>query len=165
MKTLTTGVMTFSIRGISTPLTVSEVHGTGAVITTRGITMEHGHIHPGDILQDILTLGTTTAGIMTHGIMADCTTHGTTADSGVQVHGTDGIHIMQAGTAVGMTLTGDTTSDQVTSLAIIMAGRAIIRTRTISLASTTAQDTALVQTECLPAQVRFAEAVRSAAVL
>ena len=82
MKTHTTGVMTFSIRGISTPLTVSEVHGTGAVITTRGITMEHGHIHPGDILQDILTLGTTTAGIMTHGIMADGTTHGTTVGSG-----------------------------------------------------------------------------------
>lgn len=158
MKTHTTGVMTFSTRGISIPLTVSEVHGTGAVITTRGITMEHGHIHPGDILQDILTLGTTTAGIMTHGITADGTTHGTTADSGVQVHGTDGIRTMPAGTEDGTILSGDITSDQATSTVIIMADQVIIRTRTTSLAYTTAHDTVPVQTESLQAHLLSEEA-------
>ena len=80
MKTHTTGVMTFSTRGISTPLTVSEVHGTGAATMIHG-TAAHG----------IGTHGRTIIGDITDG-----TTHGTTEDSGI--HGTteaatDGIHI------------------------------------------------------------------------
>ena len=72
---------------------------------------------------------------------------------------------MRDGTADGTTLIGDITSDQATSPVIITADRATIRTRTTSLASTPVQGTAQVPTECLQAQVRFAEAVRSAAVL
>lgn len=67
---------------------------------------------------------------------------------------------MQDGTEDGMTHIGDITSDQDTSLAIIMEVQAIIQTKTISLASTTEHATALVPTECLQAQVRSAEAER-----
>ena len=101
-----TGAMTSeTTTAITTDLTASEVHGTGAVITTHG-TGTHGPILRGaitdgmtqSISEDGTTLGTMEA-IMTLGIMADGA--GTAGMAGMTTH------ITADGTEAGILTTTD----------------------------------------------------------
>lgn len=106
-----------TVRTVTTTThTASEVHGTGAVISTHG-TGTPGHTVHGDT-----AAGTITTAGMTHGITSDTgdsTTHGTTRD-GTTGMDTTIIHIIADGTEDGthtiITATStDTDMDMTTS--------------------------------------------------
>lgn len=156
MKIHTTGATASWTLGTSTRLTASEAHGTGAATGTLGTTTEHGHILHGDTVRGTTILGTTAAGTTTHGITEVGMTRGTTEDSGASAHGTDGTLITQDGTADGMTLIGDITSDRVISRDTITGAQAIIPTKTTSHVYIKAQGTVQARTGCLQEQVLFA---------
>ena len=133
---------TTSIRGIITPRTASEVHGTGAATMIHGTathgTGTHGHTVLGDI-----TDGTT------HGTMEASMTHGTTADI-TEVTTATCTHTTTDGTADGI-LIGDTT------IITTMACLSTMKTDGTEAADNQAQ-TACSQAECPHEEARPAQA-------